>query len=326
MPSRSADEVRGIITVVHPERRTQRTVHRILGPSMLAVDAVDSAAEARRQVKQRTPEILVIGAEVLAEADGRALVTEAARGGLLGCIVLAGDAAPAAIPALLDLEPLTQLATHQMPVLAEELMPTVKKLVSGDLFGLEKYLSWGAEARTAVLTDVADRRRVVDALARDVRELGLGPRIASMSSMVSDELLSNALFDAPVDPSGAPTRITDDRHAPRPLTEREQVTMRYASDGRYLALEINDQFGTLDRATIVHHLGKALVRSTDRVELEGPGAGMGIALAYSCCTQLVYNLRPGSRTQAIALLDVRYKPRDLTAPAPAVGIFEQVAG
>ena len=50
---------------------------------------------------------------------------------------------------------------------------------------------------------------------------------------------------------------------------------------------------------------------------------MGIALAYSCCTQLVYNLSAGARTQAIALLDVRHKPRELGGPAPAFGIFEE---
>jgi len=82
------------------------------------------------------------------------------------------------------------------------------------------------------------------------------------------------------------------------------VQLRWGCDARYLAVEVTDGFGSLDRETILRALAKNDVRET------GGGAGMGIALAYRSCDHLVFNLAPGKRTQIIALIDVRYPPSE----------------
>src|SRR5688572_25879728 len=121
-----------------------------------------------------------------------------------------------------------------------------------------------------------------------------GARVASLASLVADELLSNALHDAPVDAAGAPRYADAPRDQPRHLTDRERVTLRYACDGRYLAIEVTDWWGSLREETVLRHLAKATSRSpSEGIEFRAGGAGMGVALAYSCCHHLIYNLDYG---------------------------------
>jgi hypothetical protein len=183
-------------------------------------------------------------------------------------------------------------------------------------------MAWGAEPHTRELADAAERATVVEELARDVRAFGLGPRVASMASLVGDELLSNALFDAPIDADGHRFRTRDARNRSRPLAGRERVVLRYACDARYLAIEVTDYVGSLDRTTILEYLARSTRPA--RVDLEGSGAGMGIALSYSCCSQLVYNLSHGNRTQVIGLIDVRFKPIERGAIG-SFNVFEDQA-
>lgn len=321
MPSNDGRDERGVILVVHRDRKTQRTLHRILGATLCTIDAVETVGQASKMVQQHPPALVVLDYRMVSEPGGRELVDLASKAGTRGCVLLVSDGDAEKVPQLFTNGSVTNLLTHSMPILAEELTATALKLLRGELFGLEKYMAWGVDARTIELSDVAQRPDVVDTMARDVRELGLGPRVASMSSLVADELLSNALFDAPVDPSGQRVRMSDPRHEARALEGRDRVTLRYACDARYLAIEVTDQYGSLDRDTIVRYLAKASERGPDQVDLEGAGAGMGLALTYSCCTHLVFNLAPQRCTQAIGLIDVRFKPAQLGSQVPSFNVF-----
>ena len=90
--------------------------------------------------------------------------------------------------------------------------------------------------------------------------------------------------------------------------------LRWGCDGRYLAIEVTDRFGSLDRETIL----RALVPTG--VKDGSAGAGMGIALGYRSCDHLVFNLSPGRRTEVIALIDIRY-PLGERVPASSYNVF-----
>ena len=139
-----------------------------------------------------------------------------------------------------------------------------------------------------------------------------------MAMLVTDELLSNAVHNAPVDASGAHYRRDLARDSELELDEAHQVGLRWGCDARYLAIEVTDRFGSLDRDTILESLGKNDVRD------EGGGAGMGITLAYRSCDHLVFNLAPGYRTEIIALIDVRYPPTE-RLPASSYNVFVEQA-
>lgn len=300
------------ILIVHPDRKTQRVVQRILGVTGHRVDVADDAEQAKRLLAHSQPVLVVLdGASLPGLAE---LVREAKARGAEACMTLLGSSSLDQVPAILELGAVTNLLVHQMPVLAEELTITVHKLIRGDLFGAEKYLLWGTELHETTLTRASQRADVVAALAERVRGLGQSARVASMAMLVTDELLSNAVHNAPVDAEGTHYRKDLSRSEELELEDRHQVRLRWGCDARYLAIEVTDRFGSLDRETILRSLAKNDVRES------GGGAGMGIALAYRSCDHLVFNLAPGDRTEIIALIDVRYPPTERT-PASSYNVF-----
>ena len=141
-----------------------------------------------------------------------------------------------------------------------------------------------------------------------------------MAMLVADELISNAVHNAPVDAE----RRALPRRARRATSSSSSTTatrsaLRWGCDARYLAIEVTDQFGSLDRDTIL-----ARARASTTSANPAAGAGMGVALSYRSCDHLVFNLAPGKRTEIIALIDVRYPPTE-RMPASSYNVFVESA-
>jgi hypothetical protein len=290
----------GKLVVVHPERRAQRSLQRLVGATLCPVEVVAQLDKATIDVDT----IVVLDAQ-LAVADptacharGRAWIAVPGEG--------LAPADPATVSALLGAG-WDHVIAHPMPLLAEELLATAQKLILKQYFGLDKYMTWGAEIRGYQLDDAIERDAVVGAIALDVTQVGLPDRIGSLVSVIADELLANALYAAPVDADGVRFRVGEARDKARALVDKDVVTLRWATDGRYLAIEVRDQWGTLDPSSIKTRLAATKTSTAD--------GGMGLPLAYACSNQLVINLAPKARTEVIALLDIRYKPTELARSA-----------
>lgn len=292
------------ILIVHPDRKTQRVVQRILGVTAHTVDVADDLEQGIRLLAHLQPVLVVVDASVVATARFGELVDAARARGAEACMTLLGGGAIDQVPTILGLGAVTNLLVHPMPVLAEELTITAQKLIRNDLFGAEKYLLWGTDLATTTLIRGSQRAELVGELSEQVRARGQSARVASMAMLVADELISNAVHNAPVDAAGEHYRRELPRDQELELDGRHEVRVRWGCDARYLAIEVTDGFGSLDRDTILRALAKNDVRET------GSGAGMGISIAYRSCDHLVFNLAPGKRSQIIALIDVRHPPTE----------------
>ena len=307
------------ILVLVPDRKTQRVVQRILGATLHRVEVADAVDQADRMLHHRTPALLVVDGALVAQGAVTGLLAAAAARGTTACLTLVSGPGAVDVPRLLQLGAVTNLLVNPMPVLAEELAVTALKLLRRDLFGLEKYMAWGAPVQEFQMRHAAQRGQLVEQLSAAVRSFGLGPRVASMAMLIADELLSNAVHNAPVDGAGQHYRRDLARDADLPLEGREAVRLRWACDARYLAIEVADLFGSLDRDTILAALAKA--GSRDGVRDDGTGAGMGLVLTYRSCDHLVFNLDPGTRTEVIALIDVRFPPTERVSPGSSYNVF-----
>lgn len=300
------------ILIVHPERKTQRTMQRILAITGYEVELADSI-ERGMEALAKKPLLVVVDGTIVVTPEGEAFLTAARAAGAEACMTLIGDAA-ARVPQVLGNGAITNLLVHPMPVLGEELTVTVQKLIRRDLFGAEKYLLWGTELHAHTIKRASHRARLVAQLSEDVKARGQSARVAAMAMLVADELMSNAIFNAPVDRDGTHVRKDLPRDSEIELADDETVRLRWGCDARYLAVEVSDQFGSLDRDTILGALAKNAVNEA------GAGAGMGIALSYRSCDHLVFNLSSGKRTEIIALIDVRYPPSE-RAPVSSYNVF-----
>lgn len=302
------------ILIVHPDRKTQRTVQRILGVTGYRVDIADDLEAGTRIIQHQPPLLVVIDGSAAGSPHAETFFAAAEKGGTEACMTLFAPDAAQQVPKILSMGAITNLLVHAMPVLAEELTITAHKLIHRDLFGADKYLLWGTPLHEHVLKRSSERAQLVQGIAESVKARGQSARVASMAQLVADELLSNAVHNAPIDSAGNHFRKDLARDTDFELDDRHAVRLRWGCDARYLAIEVRDQFGSLDRDTILRSLAKSDVRDS------GGGAGMGIALSYRSCDHLVFNLSPGQRTEIIALIDVRFPPSE-RAPVSSYNVF-----
>jgi hypothetical protein len=290
---------RGKLVVAHPERKAQRALHRLVGATLCPVEVVDNVDALVAAVDEQTIAIVDMAIAVsrpkLFEQPARAWIAVPGEG------LAAADAS--ALDTLLTAG-WSHVIAHPMPILAEEVLATVQKVIRADAFGLEKYVAWGAEVRSYTLEDARDRDAAVTSLAQDVIAVGLPDRVGSLVSVIADELLANALYVAPLDEKGARFRKDEPRDHARALAGQDVVTVRWATDARYLAIEVRDRWGSLDPTIIAPRLATSSKQAT----AEG---GMGLPLAYACCNQFVIGHAPQRMTEVITLLDMRYKPTEL---------------
>ncbi len=292
---------RGKLVVAHPERKAQRALQRLVGATLCPVEVVADVPALLAAVDASTIAVVDIGLAKanpeLRERPAREWIAVPGEG------LAAADAA--AVGSLLAAG-WRHVVAHPMPLLAEELLATVQKLIRGDAFGLEKYMAWGAEVRSYALEDARERDAAVATLAQDVTSVGLPDRVASLVSVIADELIANAVYIAPVDDAGNRIRAHDPRDAGRRLAGRDAVTVRWATDARYVAIEVRDRWGSIDGQAIAPRLASPGAHAAESVD-----GGMGLPLVYACCNQFVIGCAPGKMTEIIAVIDVRYKPTEL---------------
>jgi len=199
-----------------------------------------------------------------------------------------------------------------------ELVVTSGKLASGDLFGLEKYLAWGVRVQEVEVGSYEEKRGALIAVTSCARDAGARrPTVARVESVV-DELLMNAMYDAPAAASGEAPRVPID------LGERVAfpARLRWASDGRYFAVSVEDRFGALGKVAIVEHVQRARAeRGRPRGTGEAAGAGLGLYFIVSSVTRFIANVALGQRTEVIGLFDLRQGGREVESCARSLHVF-----
>jgi hypothetical protein len=179
---------------------------------------------------------------------------------------------------------------------------TINKFVTGDLFGIEKYLPTGTEVQLTRLRDYKGRTAAIDEVLAYAEKIGVRSKIRSSIGQVCEELLMNALYDAPADESGNPLFAEVDLKARLERLSPRPVSIRYAATETGFAVSVRDRFGRLDKATVVRYIDKCL-HSSNQIDRKIYGAGLGIYLIANAATQFVMNVAPGMATEVVCTFD-----------------------
>jgi len=121
---------------------------------------------------------------------------------------------------------------------------TAQKLLTGDIFGIEKYIPEGTPVHYLRLNDLDGRRRAIDTILEFAEGARIRRQIRGAIGSVCEELLMNALYDAPVDELGHQVFAeVDPRERARTRSPRP-VSIRFAAPCR----------GWIQRPTVVRSL------------------------------------------------------------------------
>lgn len=213
------------------------------------------------------------------------------------------------------------IAKNDDPLEPDELIITAEKLLRQDLFGLQKYLLWGVEPYQVTIRDSRLKQDYIQEVATYAVTLGCNERVVELVETVADELITNAIYNAPRDAGGEPKYARRSRREPVELAENEAGLLEFACDGDYIAISQVDPFGSLTQDTVVNYLNRCLVKGPEQLSEASGGAGIGLFRVFQSLSKFIINIDPGKRTEVICLLDLRLTMKRFRQAAKSFHIF-----
>lgn len=199
-----------------------------------------------------------------------------------------------------------------------ELIAIARRLSAHELPHPQAALTWGHTWHESQLATQSDRERMVE----NVGEFCAGwqsTRQASNIAQLADELIMNAMYDAPIDEHGRP-KYAHRRKEPVQLAPHERPTFGYGSDGTRIVIAIADPFGRLTRESVFGGLHRSL--TTGRMDTSGGGAGLGMMLIHQAAKVVFFDVIAGAKTQVTAVLELDVPPRQMRKLPGSVHFFE----
>lgn len=193
--------------------------------------------------------------------------------------------------------------------------------------GPAPYLLSGTTVEERLVGGSADKEAALAELLEDAARFALSDEKVRRIETAADELMLNAIYDAPRGEDGQPLHAHIDRRTPVTLAAQAQVRLRWGCDGRVFAVSVVDRFGALGRAEVAAALQRLLDARSPRLMRSGPlgeggGAGLGLVLAYSAANELALHLAPGRFTEATAALHVWGSNRAAVARGSALQVYD----
>ncbi len=207
------------------------------------------------------------------------------------------------------------------PWFMEALAATLAKLGGQEIFGLGSHLPWGTRLSSYEVAGSDDKRHVFDGIEAFMGEMGVRGRIVARLQAVADEMLMNAVYDAPLDEARTPKYASLPRTVPVALLPHERPTLRFGSDGRTFGISITDPFGALTPETLKRYVAKGMRRGADQIDRKQGGAGLGLYLLYDSLHTMCLNRAPGRCTEMVGLIDIRGSFRDVVEAPKSFGCF-----
>jgi hypothetical protein len=182
-----------------------------------------------------------------------------------------------------------------------ELLGIASYLRGQPLLPMQAYLLWGAAAYSTSIGSVNGRDSAESRIVKlCTDQLNVSSRVANSVGEVVHELITNAMYDAPIDAHGQ-VLYAHDRTANIQLATENRVTFRYGTDGLRLVVETVDRFGRLRRADLVRSLRRAASGQVNRAQ---GGAGIGLSMVYRTAQALQVDVEPGTKTRVTAVFDL----------------------
>jgi len=197
---------------------------------------------------------------------------------------------------------------------------TVSKLLYGDLFGLDKVMPWGVRIYSMLVSDYQEKSLAIGTIGDFASAMGVRRKYREQIDQCIDEMLMNALYDAPVDEDGQPL------FADVPVKERvglkvaEKAVLQYSCDGERFAVSVRDGFGSLRKNTVLSYLDKCLHASgPEQIDRKTGGAGLGLYLIANSATEVYFHIFERQATEVVCCFDLSATRSQLRS----FGIFEE---
>jgi hypothetical protein len=173
----------------------------------------------------------------------------------------------------------------------------VKATMAERAFGLHNLLKPGAKVQIVKLQLTTQKQDAVEAIKNYLLAAKFQSRMATVIANAVDELLMNAMFDAPVDDLGKNLYNATARTTAMKLEGKSAVEMHVGFDGQYVAISAVDLYGSLDKAKLLSHISKIYTEEEYKVRTTVAGAGIGLATVFRSGGSFFFTSESRARTE-----------------------------
>ncbi len=177
-----------------------------------------------------------------------------------------------------------------------DLRVNVKRWITGEIFGVEKYFSPELKKTTIILKDSKEIEPCVQRLFDNNKQY---PRIERIKTALR-EIVVNAVYYGAKHEDGA---RKDEWILDVELQEDEYVTIEQISDDDKIGISIMDQKGRLKKSDVLYWLERNIVRNpkTGLIKSLDDEHGRGLFISREFIDTLIINIDPNKRTEVILI-------------------------
>jgi hypothetical protein len=184
-----------------------------------------------------------------------------------------------------------------------DLAAMATRILHGDVFGLEKLVPWGTRIYSTLVGDYQEKSVCISRISEFAANMGVRRKYREAIEQCVDEMLMNALYDAPVDSDGKQIFAEIPTKTRISLRMEQKAVVQYACNGERFIVSVRDRYGTLDRQTVLHYLHKCL-HEEQQIDRKTGGAGLGLYIMSNATTSFMFNVLPGMATECVCTFDI----------------------
>ena len=217
---------------------------------------------------------------------------------------------------------------HGLEWTINTLRVTIRKIMGNDIFGIEKYLQSETMVMRKKVTQSDQRRELNKGIMDYAASLKLTNATCKLLYGISEELLMNAIYDAPTGKDGRSIYGDIKRTKMVSLPEDNCCYLSYGCDGKTFALGVRDPFGSLERDKFFSYIRKVVRRHEGNkiIDTKKGGAGLGLFKILYSSHALISNSHPGHITEVISLTNIHSQIRDFSRMTRSLHFFIQNNG
>lgn len=167
-------------------------------------------------------------------------------------------------------------------------------------FGLKSLLRpERSKVQTINFKNTKEKQDGVEAVKNYLIQAKFKTRMATVIANAVDELVMNAMFDAPIDALGKPIYLTTPRSTAMPISSDHPVEMNVGFDGEYAIISAVDHYGSLDRNKLFEHLAKTYKKEDYKIKTASAGAGIGLANVFRSGGSFLFVSDKGAKTEVL---------------------------
>jgi hypothetical protein len=180
-------------------------------------------------------------------------------------------------------------------------MAVLWRLAQGTTGEPAHLLSPTFSGRSVILRSSEKRDARIEAIASLATDCGMSGRAIARVIDVAEELITNALYDAPAERTGVPAQ----RAQPVVLERPEASRIVYGADDRMFYLRVRDPFGALRRRRLFEVLSRCVLQGGVPLDSSRGGAGLGLLRIFESAALVVVHVRKDVSTEFLVGLDVK---------------------